>query len=130
VRGRGDPGHDLGIADDSSRDELTAELAELRAENARLRGLLGLDRRAENAAATRWSPSLFNEQQLESEATDALLVDGASPRPAKVALFGALFVGRDDVHALRWENTRVVGAGSSRPPFDSFTIPLGLGQKR
>jgi hypothetical protein len=104
-------GHDLGIGDDSSRDELTAELAELRAENARLRGLLGLDRRAENAAVARWSPSLFNEQHPGSEATDALLVDGSSPRPAKAALFGSLFVGRDDVYALRWENTRTGKAG-------------------
>lgn len=88
-----------------------AELAELRAENARLRGLLGLDRRAENAAVARWSPSLFGEQHPGSEATDALLVDGASPRPAKVALFGSLFVGRDDVYALRWENTHTGKAG-------------------
>lgn len=35
---------------------LTAELAELRAENARLRDLLGFDRRAENAAVAGWSP--------------------------------------------------------------------------
>ena len=88
-----------------------AELAELRAENARLRGLLGLDRRAENASVARWSPSLFSEQHAGAEATDPPLVDGSSPRPAKVALFGSLFVGRDDVYALRWENTRTGKAG-------------------
>ena len=88
------------------------ELAELRAENAWLRGLLGLDRRAENASSVaRWSPSLFNEQHASAEVADALLVDGASPRPAKVALFSSLFIGRDDVHALRWDNTRTGKAG-------------------
>ena len=57
------------------------------------------------------SPSLFNEQSAGVEVTDALLVDASSPRPAKVALFGSLFVGRDDVYALRWENTRTGKAG-------------------
>lgn len=104
-------GHDLGIAEDPSGAELTAELAELRAENARLRDLLGFDRRSENAAGAGWSPSLFHDQPARSGGTEGLVVDGSSPGPAKVALFGSLFVGRDDVYALRWENTRTGKAG-------------------
>lgn len=69
--GRGRAGglwrHDLGMAEDPSLAELTAELAELRAENARLRGLLGFDRRAENVAVAGWSPSLFRDQPARSD---------------------------------------------------------------
>ncbi len=100
----------LVISEDPSLAALTAELAELRAENARLRDLLGFDRRAESAAVTGWSPSLFCDQPARSNGTDGL-VDGSSPRPAKVALFGSLFVGRDDVYAVRWENSRTGKAG-------------------
>ena len=59
----------------------------------------------------RWSPSLFTEQHARRRGDGCAAVDGSSPRPAKVALFGSLFVGRDDVYALRWENTRTGKAG-------------------
>lgn len=60
-----------------------------------------------------WSPSLFRDQPAASDGPAGQAVDGSSPRPAKVALFGSLFVGRDDVYALRWENSRTGKAGWS-----------------
>lgn len=98
----------VGIADPPTHAEVLAELETLRAENARLRGLLGLDERADDVAAPGWSPTLFT-----SPAADEVkpVVDRSSPRAAKVALFRALFAGRDDVYALRWENRRTGKAG-------------------
>lgn len=93
----------VGIADQPTHAELLAELEALRAENARLRGLLGLDARADDLAGMGWSPTLF-APQVAGEAKP--VVDRASPRAAKVSLFRSLFGGREDVYALRWENSR------------------------
>jgi hypothetical protein len=87
---------------------LRRENSELRAENDRLRGLLGVGTRDE--AVSPWEPTLFVE--AEDDASN-VPVDRNSPREAKVALFRSLFAGRDDVHALRWENTRSGKAGWS-----------------
>lgn len=81
-----------------------AELEELRAENARLRGLLGLDGRL---AAAPSQPALLPEEPA------TLAVDASSPPEAKLALYRSLFAGRDDVYALRWENARAGKAGWS-----------------
>jgi hypothetical protein len=83
-----------------------AEVVALRAENARLRGLLGLDERSADAGDI-WTPTLFGREvrQRLSE------VDRHSPRSAKLALFRQLFGGREDVFALRWENGRTGKAG-------------------
>ncbi len=89
-------------------DALRRQIAELRAENERLRGLLGVGTR--NEAVSPWEPTLFVE--AEGDACNAP-VDRNSPREAKVALFRSLFVGRDEVHALRWENSRSGKAGWS-----------------
>ncbi len=87
---------------------MEGELAELRAENARLRGLLGLDERAE-APTTPWKPTLFSS---EDPATPVPVgVDRGSPPEAKVALFRSLFAGREDVYAERWDNERTGKAG-------------------
>ncbi|MEW6475240.1 MAG: DEAD/DEAH box helicase family protein [Actinomycetota bacterium] len=99
----------LGIADSPTHAELLAELDELRAENARLRGLLGLDARADGLADRGWSPTLFASHTATAEAKP--VVDRSSPRAAKVALFRSLFAGREDVYALRWENNRTGKAG-------------------
>jgi hypothetical protein len=90
---------------------LRAELAQLRAENARLRALLGLDdpARSGDGPSVAWSPSLFADRA--EPISRWAEVDRGSPREAKVALFRSLFVGRDDVHALRWENERTGKAG-------------------
>jgi hypothetical protein len=90
---------------------LRAELAELRAENARLRGLLGLDETARTGEGptAAWSPSLFADRSEPiSKWAD---IDRGSPREAKLGLFRSLFAGRDDVYALRWENERTGKAG-------------------
>lgn len=87
---------------------MEGELAELRAENARLRGLLGLDERAE-APTTPWKPTLFSS---EDPATPLPVgVDRGSPPEARVALFRSLFAGRKDVYAERWDNERTGKAG-------------------
>ena len=89
-------------------DALRRQIAELRAENERLRGLLGVGTRDEAVSPS--EPTLFVE--AEGDACNAP-VDRNSPREAKGALFRSLFVGRDEVHALRWENSRSSKAGWS-----------------
>jgi len=87
---------------------MEAELGVLQAENARLRGLLGLDDRAGPPTAA-WKPTLFTGE--DSSTPKAVAVDRSSPPEAKVALFRSVFAGRDDVHALRWDNERTGKAG-------------------
>jgi superfamily II DNA or RNA helicase len=85
--------------------ELAAERAlveQLRAENARLRGLLKLS--PQEAAPP--PPA----QLGWFESAPGPVHAGSSPQ-AKVAFFGALFGARTDVHALRWENPRTGKAG-------------------
>ncbi len=112
------PGDLTGFDEASLRQrvlELDAEVAstrreteDLRAENERLRRLLGI------GATTRgdvhrdaWTPQLLAEQDpLPS-------VDGESPPDAKVRLYRELFVGRDDVYATRWENASTGKSGWS-----------------
>jgi hypothetical protein len=70
---------------------------------------LPVDRRAAEAATAAWAPTLFtNERQATPPAAG---VDGSSPLEARVALFRSMFAGRDDVHALRWANSRTGKAG-------------------
>jgi hypothetical protein len=88
---------------------LRAELAALREENARLRDLLGLDRRATAEQAAVWTPTLFTDDHRSAPTPTG--VERSSPHEEKVALFRSLFAGRDDVHALRWENSRTGKAG-------------------
>jgi hypothetical protein len=78
------------------------ELAALRAENARLLQLLKLTRT--QAAPPRPAQAGFFEAPPGP-------VHAGSPAATKVALFGALFAARTDVHAARWENTRTGKAG-------------------
>jgi superfamily II DNA or RNA helicase len=78
------------------------ELAELRAENARLRRLLKLS----GAEAAPPGPA----QAGFFEAPPGP-VHAESPPEAKVALFGALFAARTDIYAVRWENARTGRAG-------------------
>ena len=72
-----------------------AELAWLRAENARLLRLLKLT--PQQAAPP--SPA----QAAYFEAPPGLVHDGSAPE-AKVAFFGALFAARTDVYAIRYDN--------------------------
>jgi superfamily II DNA or RNA helicase len=76
---------------------LTAELASLRAENARLLRLLKLTRR--EAAPPGPAQAGFFEAPPGA-------VHAGSPPEMKVAFFGALFAARTDLYAVRWENAR------------------------
>ena len=91
---------------DEAVDALRLEITDLRAENDRLRGLLGT---RDEAVAT-WERTLFVEAEVDDSDTP---VDQNSLREAKVAFFRSLFVGRNDVHVLRWENPRSGKAGWS-----------------
>lgn len=88
---------------------MEADLAALRAENARLRELLGLDR-AQPGQATAWRPTLFTGRNRHDRLDN---VDHESSPDTKVALFRELFAGRTDVYARRWENDRTGKAGWS-----------------
>jgi hypothetical protein len=88
-------------------DDVAAELARLRAENARLRGLLGLDVRSTEGHAAAWSPSLLAEARPRGS------VDESSSDSDKVALLMSLFGARSDVYATRWENTSTGKTGWS-----------------
>ena len=87
--------------------DLARRVAELEAENRRLRQLLGFDGRP--SVAPTWEPTLFTGQ---AEAAGRK-VNRRSPPEEKVALFPALFRGHDDVYALRWENARTGRSGWS-----------------
>ncbi len=87
--------------------DLARRVAELETENRRLRQLLGIDGRPSVASA--WEPTLFTGQ---AEATKRK-VNRRSPPEEKVAVFRALFRGREDVYALRWENARTGRSGWS-----------------
>ncbi len=86
---------------------MAAEVVRLREENARLRGLLGLDERASDAHTVSWSPTLL------SEAEPTPLIDASSSDDAKLALLTSLFGARSDVYATRWENASTGKAGWS-----------------
>jgi superfamily II DNA or RNA helicase len=90
------------LADRAIPAHVDRELAELRAENARLRRLLKLTR-AEAAPPGPAQTGFFDAPPGP--------VHAGSPPEAKVALFGALFAARTDIYAVRWENTRSGRAG-------------------
>jgi hypothetical protein len=90
------------LADRAIPAYVARELAELRAENARLRRLLKLTR-AEAAPPGPAQAGFFDAPPGP--------VHAGSPPEAKVALFGALFAARTDIYAARWENTRSGRAG-------------------
>jgi len=72
-----------------------------------LRDLLGLGREDRAASVSAWEPTLF-------PADRPALGSGVTQRSSsqqKVELFRALFRGRDDVYALRWESVRTGKSG-------------------
>ena len=86
-----------------------AELARLRAENARLLKLLRLT--PQQAAPPVPGQAAFFEAPPG-------VVHHRSPQEAKVAFFGALFAARTDVYAIRYDNQRTgksrLGPGGAR----------------
>lgn len=87
-------------------DALRAELAAANREIARLRELLGLAP-GDDREVSSWEGTLFSEIDRLPK------VDEASPNVEKLALLRALFAGRDDVHAVRWESARSARTGWS-----------------
>lgn len=78
--------------------ELQRELERLRADNERLRGLLGLDHPSRPGPVASWEPTLFQDPTSRAALPT---VDRSSPSEEKIALFRQLFAGREDVYALR-----------------------------
>jgi len=138
-------------------NELRWEIERLRAENERLRALLGMEspeRRSEPSSpelappeqarsepappesallTPAWEPRLFGDGQAPALRQP---VDGRSSPEAKIALFRSLFAGREDVYAARWQSERtgkagwspaVVGGWANARKPDREHLPLGDG---
>jgi TOTE conflict system, Archaeo-Eukaryotic Primase domain len=99
-----------GDADAHLADALV-EIEELRAEVARLRGLLGMDARGGDGHRQAWAPTLFT-QQAETAALDSTASIGE-----KVALLRSMFGARSDVYAIRWQNDSTGKSGWSPAVF-------------
>lgn len=107
-------------------EDLLREVEVLRAENARLRELLGLDDRPSEGHAEAWAPTLLTEAGTQH------VVDDSSAHADKLALFRSLFGARTDVYAQRWESTSSGKSGWSpaatgrwskgRPPKDHLPL--------
>lgn len=80
--------------------ELRRQIADLQRENERLAGILGMQ---SSGTAQRLEISQRADTQLD---LPPIQVDRTSSPEAKVESFRALFVGRDDIYAVRWESER------------------------
>ena len=127
---------------DGSRDgqaptpaELLREIESLRAENIRLRNLLGTEADAVRSPAAEQTPSVPTGglTLFEDEAPSLPQLNAKSSADEKIALFRALFAGRDDVYAIRWDNPRsgksgwspaVVGGPANAKRPDREYLPL------
>jgi superfamily II DNA or RNA helicase len=98
---------DGAVGDGTEAQDPAIELARLREENARLRGLLGLDDRPADGHSMAWSPTLL------STSVAGPPVDAGSSNEVKLELFRSLFGARSDVYALRWENPSTGKSGWS-----------------
>src|SRR5665648_737456 len=91
---------------DGEMDDLTAlhaECGQLRAENARLRSLLGLTETAPSPAKLAPTPPAI-VAAVPDPTDSSAPVTSDSPVAAKLALFRKLFRGREDVYAVRWQS--------------------------
>lgn len=94
---------------DATEDDLSRRVEELEKENARLRNLLGLDRPDRAAPLQAPRQRLFTE--IPSLVDPTVTQDSTSKD--KVRLYRSLFRGRNDVYALRWEQTSTGKKGRS-----------------
>lgn len=119
----------MGTGDSGERESvegLQREVEALRVENARLRGLLGLDDRPREGHAEAWAPTLLTEAATQPT------LDESSSWDDKVGLFRSLFGARTDVFARRWESASSGKSGWSpatkgrwskgRPPKDHLPL--------
>ena len=93
---------------------LRREVEHLRAENARLRAMLEQVEGRTQALSSPLAPAAPGARMTLFE-DDLRLppVDARSSAGEMVALFRALFAGREDVHAIRWDNARTHKSGWS-----------------
>ena len=98
-----------------AHEDLLREVEALRAENARLRGLLGLDDRSDDGHVQAWAPTLL------AEPTEQSTVDASSPAADKLALLWSLFGARSDVYARRWESASSGKTGWSPATMDRWS---------
>jgi hypothetical protein len=82
-------------------------IAELEAENRRLRELLGIANDPRPSRPVTWEPSLFRD----GPGTPLPVITRNSTPAEKVSLYRRLFAGRDDVYAIRWSNARTGKSG-------------------
>ncbi|MCF8030738.1 MAG: DEAD/DEAH box helicase [Desulfohalobiaceae bacterium] len=85
--------------------EALEECAKLRAENERLRALLGFSPQSKNIVDDKGDYSPFAPNQ-ESTLPTSNTVNSLSSAQEKIALFRSLFRGRDDVFPKRWQNQK------------------------
>jgi superfamily II DNA or RNA helicase len=84
-------------------------VAQLEAENRRLRELLGMIDDSSPPPISAWEPTLFGSTTKPTASS----VNRRSSPEEKMALFRSLFRGRGDVFAVRWENPRSAKSGWS-----------------
>ena len=88
-------------------DNSESELQVLRAENLRLRGLLGIDTRERDLHVNPRSPTLFSEARLRPR------LETNSSIGSKIDLLRLLFCSRSDVFATRWVSSTTNKTGWS-----------------
>jgi hypothetical protein len=88
-------------------DNSESELEVLRAENLRLRGLLGIDTRERDLHVNPRSPTLFSEARLRPR------LETNSSIGSKIELLRLLFCSRSDVFATRWVSSTTNKTGWS-----------------
>ncbi len=106
--------------DRSDVTELRREIERLRRENEHLRAMIGPVPANQPIPGPlpppsmpvidAWEPQLFHDAPPVGSHQP---IDARSSPGAKIALFRSLFAGRDDVYAVRWENSRTGKAGWS-----------------
>lgn len=83
-------------------DEALSECVHLRAENQRLRGLLGLSSNTDRLEKNVWEKAQVQAQSSKTKSITA--VKSRFSPEQKITIFRKLFRGREDVYPVRWES--------------------------